>query len=84
MYPYFGDGLINVAKAGKWGYIDKTGKIMIPFQYDHASAFYKNATLVKKNNEWFYINRQGKKIPEPQLIESSSSKELPPIRPGVL
>ena len=83
-YPYFAEGLMNVAKAGKWGFIDKTGKVVIPFQYDHASAFYKNATLVKKNNEWFYINRQGKKIPEPELNESSSSKELPPIRPGVL
>ncbi len=83
-YPYFADGLMNVAKAGKWGFIDKAGKVVIPFQYDHASAFYKSVALIKKNNEWYYINRQGKKIPQPESDQSSNSKELPPIRPGTL
>lgn len=85
MYPYFGDGLINVAKAGKWGYIDKTGKIMIPFQYDHASAYYKGAAIVKKGDEWFYINKNAKKITEaeanPETGIDYTNKELPPLRP---
>lgn len=82
--PYFAEGVINVAKAGKWGFIDKTGKIIIPFQYDHASAFSKGAALIKNNNEWFYINKQGKKINENEANKQVNYKEIPPIRPGVL
>lgn len=86
--PYFGDGLINVAKAGKWGYVDKTGKVVIPFQYDHASTFQRGAAIVKKGDEWFYINKSAKKItaeeanPETGIV--SDRKEMPPIRPGTL
>ncbi|MDP3392712.1 WG repeat-containing protein [Sediminibacterium sp.] len=83
-YPYYSHGLINVAKAGKWGFVDKTGKVVMPFQFDHASAFYNGAALVKKGNEWWYINKQGKKISEaeanPKKGINYSNKELPPLR----
>lgn len=88
MEPYYGDGLMNVAKAGKWGFVDKTGKVIIPFQYDHASAYYRGAAIVKKGDEWYYINKSAKKItaeeanPETGIV--SERKEMPPIRPGVL
>lgn len=85
LYPYYADGLINVGKAGKWGYIDKTGKVMIPFQFDFASAFSNGAALVKKGTEWEYINKAGKKITEaeanPVTGNDYNNKELPPIRP---
>lgn len=84
LYPYYADGLINVGKAGKWGYLDKTGKIVIPFQYDMASAFYNGVALVKKGNDWEYINKAGKKLTEaeanPILGIDYSNKLLPPIR----
>lgn len=84
-YPYYSQGLINVAKAGKWGFVDKTGRVVIPFQFDHASAFNKEGALVKKGTEWWYINKQGKKIlaseANPKTGLDYSNKELPPLRP---
>ncbi len=84
--PTYLEGLINVAKGGKWGYVDKNGKVIIPFQFDQASAFNKTGAIVKKGEEWFYINRQGKKITaneaNPETETLNSRKEMPPIRPN--
>ena len=30
----FSEGLASVNKDGKWGFIDKTGKVIIPFIYE--------------------------------------------------
>ena len=35
----FNEGLAAVKKDGKWGYIDETGKTVIPFEYDYAFPF---------------------------------------------
>ena len=79
-YSYYSDGLINVGKAGKWGFLDKSGKIQIPFQFDFATAFSNGKALVKKNTEWFYIDKAGKRVPETEVQKTYSDKELPPIR----
>ena len=42
----FVDGLAPVKQNGKWGYIDKTGKTVIPFQYDIAGLFNEGFALV--------------------------------------
>lgn len=77
---FYANGLLNVGKAGKWGFIDKTGKIQIPLQFDVAAEFYKGIALVKKNKEWFYIDKTGKRVPETEVQKTYSDKELPPIR----
>lgn len=42
----FDDGLAPVKQNGKWGYIDKTGKTVIPFQYDIAGLFNEGYAIV--------------------------------------
>lgn len=84
LFPYFSGGLMNVAKAGKWGFIDKTGKVVIPFIYDFAGSLYKEKALVKKGTEWFYINAAGKRVPDDNSDKNLKANELPPIRPGIL
>jgi WG containing repeat len=60
--------------------------VIIPFQFDQASAFNKTGAIVKKGEEWFYINRQGKKITaneaNPETETLNTRKEMPPIRPN--
>ena len=79
-YSYYADGLINVGKAGKWGFLDKSGKIQIPFQFEFATVFSNGKALVKRNTEWFYIDKAGKRVPETEVQKTYSDKELPPIR----
>lgn len=42
----FSEGLAAVRQNGKWGYIDTTGKAVIPFQYDQAYAFHEGKAVV--------------------------------------
>lgn len=39
-------GRAKVAKAGKTGYIDKTGKVVVPLIYDNVDGFYNELAIV--------------------------------------
>lgn len=42
----FSEGLAAVKQGGKWGFIDETGKVVIPFQYDYVGRFSEGRALV--------------------------------------
>ena len=46
--PFY-EGLAAVKQNGKWGYIDETGKTVIPFQYDIACVFSEGYAVVGKS-----------------------------------
>lgn len=46
-------------EGGKWGFIDKSGKIIIALQYDSVKSFYKGKAKVKLNGKEFYIDKEG-------------------------
>jgi hypothetical protein len=57
-----GEGLGVVERDRKWGYAEKSGKIVIPFQFDYAGAFEKGMAQVTLNGKGFFINHKGKRI----------------------
>lgn len=62
MVQLFANGLAAVQLKGKWGYIDKTGKQVIPFKYDSVTRFdlnVKGQAQVKYDGKWFYIDKEG-------------------------
>ncbi len=61
------DKLFPVVQGGKWGYIDRTGKIVIKPQFDGAYPFYEGVARVMMgtrltNEKWSYIDSSGKPI----------------------
>lgn len=57
---FFSVGLALVRQNGWWGYVDKTGKEVIPFVYEDARYFNKNGKAkVKLNGETFFIDVKG-------------------------
>lgn len=64
----FSEGLAAVGKGSdiaegyKWGFIDRTGKLIIPFQYDEVSSFKNGKVSVTVGDEYFKIDKNGKKI----------------------
>ena len=58
------DGLARVSQNDKWGFIDNTGKVVIPLKYDWVGSFYKDVVGVGdlSTGEAFYINRQGERL----------------------
>lgn len=47
-------------ESAKFGFIDRTGKMAIPPQFDSADRFSEGLAFVKKNQQVGYIDRQGK------------------------
>ena len=56
------EGLAWVKLNGKWGFIDKTGKEVIPIKYDGAWYFSEGLASVKLNDKWGFIDKAGKEV----------------------
>lgn len=56
------NGLLRCSRDGKWGYLDKSGKEVIPFIYNWAGDFKDGIALVQKEKEYMYINTSGKVV----------------------
>ena len=56
---FFSNGLEKVCQNNKWGYIDRTGKEVIPCQYDEAKDFSENLAVVKKNGKYGFVDING-------------------------
>ena len=60
----YNEGLAGVKDAdGKWGFIDKTGKLVIPCQWKKALWFSEGLAGVQDDNEkWGFIDKIGKVV----------------------
>ena len=58
----FSDGLAGVQKDGKYGYIDKEGKVIIPFEYDDAKSFSEGLAAVKKDGKYGFVDKEGNEV----------------------
>ncbi|AWY19693.1 WG repeat-containing protein [Moraxella bovis] len=61
-YDYVGclsEDLAVVQKNSKYGFIDKTGEIVIPVQYDLTWDFAEGLARVKQEGKWGYIDKTG-------------------------
>ena len=53
-------------KDGKYGFVDKDGKVVVDYQYDDATEQNVDGYVsVKKDGKWGSIDRQGKVVVEP-------------------
>ena len=60
-YPFFG-GLAGVEKGSLYGFIDKSGSLVIPCQYTDFYEFRDGVAAVCKDNKWGCINQKGETI----------------------
>jgi len=56
----FHEGLAAAKIDGKWGYVDKAGKVAIPAAYDLARGFSGKRAAVQIGKKWGFIDPQGK------------------------
>ena len=65
----FHEGLAKVRlgdyKTGKYGFIDTTGKEVVPPKYDRADSFSEGLALVKLNYQYGFIDTTGKEVVPP-------------------
>jgi hypothetical protein len=60
------EDLWPVEQNKKWGYIDKTGRLIIPFKFDSAGYFSEGLAAVGIGDETGYIDKTGKFVIPPQ------------------
>jgi WG containing repeat len=59
----FSEGLAKVRLGAKFGFIDRTGKVVIDTIYDSASHFRNGAAQVTLQGQTFRIDAHGFRLP---------------------
>jgi hypothetical protein len=49
----------------RWGFIDTTGAMLIPFQYEDAGSFAEGLAAVRVKDAWGYINKKAEMVIAP-------------------
>lgn len=61
-YHSFGQNLKRAQSKGKWGFVTRTGKSVIPLKYDDAKDFSNGLAAVKLYGKWGFIDNTDKEI----------------------
>ena len=64
VFPFI-NGLALVYDDNNFGFINTSGNVVIDFKYDSvppAHPFRDGTAYVQKDGEWFYIDKQGKRL----------------------
>ena len=76
--PESTDGWIAVANEdGLWGFADRSGTLVIDYQYEDAKSFSDNLAAVKTGGEWVYISTAN------TVVIDNVFYEAQPFRGGV-
>jgi WG containing repeat len=59
--------LWEVKINGKYGYIDRTGKLVVKPQFDYGWSFYEGLAQVQVGQKWGYIDYTGKLAIKPEF-----------------
>ena len=59
----------------EWGFIDKTGQEVLPFEWDNACSFSEEVAAVEKDGLWGYISLRGEEAIPLQYIGAKPFSE---------
>ena len=62
--------MAKISLNHKMGFIDKTGKEIVPPKYDDAGVFIEGLAKVKLNGKWGLIDKTGKEIVPPKYDDA--------------
>ena len=69
------DSLAAIEENGKWGYVDKDGKVVIEPQFEEAHSFLNGYAAVKVHGKWGFINEKGKLVIEETFADARDFNE---------
>ncbi len=78
IYDYVGDfkeGLAAVKLNGKWGIINKMGKVIVEPQYDYINNLVEGLFRVALNGNWGFLDKTGKVVVEIKYRGASDLSE---------
>lgn len=77
----FSDGMVPILVGKKWGYMNTNGEIAIGLKYEKALKFDNGFAMVRKNGDFFVLNKSGEEFVVNGAIDCKSFSEgLAPYR----
>jgi hypothetical protein len=76
----YSEGLLAVMIKDKWGYMDVTGRIVVPLKYDHLTEFNDGCGVAILKDQFFLIDRNGNETPvegEPDDVKQFTENLAP-------
>lgn len=70
--PFLDNTYAAVKIGEKWGFVDKTGKILIEPKFEEAESFSNGFAAAKENNFWGYIDTKGNFVIKPSFEEAKA------------
>jgi hypothetical protein len=70
---FFSERLAAVSKDGKYGFINKSGEVVVNLKYNDVEAFHYGAAIVLEDSLYGLINRQGEFLIPPDYEELSET-----------
>jgi len=67
--------LFLVKQNGRYGFMNSTGKLVIPCQYELANPFSDGMAVVMAAGGWSYIDPKGRMLLRPQFLEARDFSE---------
>src|SRR6185312_11298582 len=67
----FYDDIMSAEIGKKWGFIDKTGKLIVPAIYDEVVHFSAGLAIVRKAGKTGYIDKTGKLVIPLMYLETT-------------
>ena len=59
-FPFFSDGLaVLMRKDGRFGAVDPSGGMAVPFIYDSLTYFYGGLVEAQKDGKWGFLDKEG-------------------------
>ncbi len=68
--------LLPVPHAGKFGYIDGSGKLLISARFDNAECFHEGLALVQVGSRYGFIDKFGELVIPSAFEDASSFSEV--------
>ncbi|WP_143536720.1 WG repeat-containing protein [Rubricoccus marinus] len=65
-----GEGLFPVVEAGRWGYMDRRGEVVISPRFQFATPFSEGLAAAKQGNLWGYLSPDGTWAIAPQFASA--------------
>jgi hypothetical protein len=73
--PFSGGDITSVKINEKWGFIDKSGKVILEPKFEAVGSFKNNFIAVKLNGKWGFLDRFGKIAISPQFDDVTAFSE---------
>ena len=66
----FSEGIAAIKKDGKWGYINKRGKVVIEIKYDKANSVVNGVAEVKLHDQTLYFDTKGAELSQDYILSN--------------